>query len=290
VSTILKALKRLDEQRRADSLPKTLEEQLLASGARSADPAARRNKWLLATGGALLGLSLVAGGWIYARSDKRLELAAAAPPAPAASAPPPAAAAPQPSPRVASPAPPIYEAPRAEPEVPSARIEEAAPSRQPQGAEPAAALAATSALSAVAAEPRRDPAAQLPSQAALARRAPASAPEHSEDTAPQEPQSQIARPAARDSGAERETEMRTARADDETGAPAPSLPGLRVERTQWHPNPEKRSALVAVGESGETQELHEGDALDGAVVKEIRPSGVLFVRDGVEFKRGVGGR
>jgi hypothetical protein len=67
-------------------------------------------------------------------------------------------------------------------------------------------------------------------------------------------------------------------------------PEVWVERTLWHPNAEKRSALVRVGADGEVRELHEGDALDGVVVKEIRPSGVLFVHDGAEFKRGVGGR
>jgi hypothetical protein len=69
--------------------------------------------------------------------------------------------------------------------------------------------------------------------------------------------------------------------------PEPALT-VRVERTLWHPTPEKRSALVRVAADGEPRELSEGDAVDGFVVQEIRPSGVIFARDGREWRRGVG--
>ena len=67
-------------------------------------------------------------------------------------------------------------------------------------------------------------------------------------------------------------------------APAPAV---GVDRTQWHPTPEKRSAMIRIGEEA-ARELREGDAVNGVVVKEIRPSGVVFLHRGEEFVRRVG--
>jgi hypothetical protein len=75
----------------------------------------------------------------------------------------------------------------------------------------------------------------------------------------------------------------------ETPPPAPTAsapPTLAVERTQWHPAAEKRVAWVSA--AGETRELGEGDVIEGAIVREIRPSSVLFSFEGEELRRGVG--
>lgn len=69
--------------------------------------------------------------------------------------------------------------------------------------------------------------------------------------------------------------------------PAPALPSLRVEKTLWHPRPERREALVAV-DGGEPRLLHEGDELAGARVAEIQPSGVIFEQAGERVRRAVG--
>jgi hypothetical protein len=63
-----------------------------------------------------------------------------------------------------------------------------------------------------------------------------------------------------------------------------------VERTSWHPTPERRVAWVTVEGLAGTRELHEGDALGTLVVKEIRPSSVLFQHGGEPLSRRVGER
>jgi hypothetical protein len=69
-----------------------------------------------------------------------------------------------------------------------------------------------------------------------------------------------------------------------------SVPTVYVERTIWHPMAERRVAVVALEGNGETLELHEGDAVGTLVVGKIEPSGVYFVHDGVEVRRRVGAR
>jgi hypothetical protein len=63
-----------------------------------------------------------------------------------------------------------------------------------------------------------------------------------------------------------------------------------VERTSWHPKPERRVAWVRVEGLADARELHEGDAVGTLVVKEIRPSSVLFQHGGAEIQRRVGER
>ncbi|MFQ5418402.1 MAG: hypothetical protein ACE5FL_15355, partial [Myxococcota bacterium] len=68
------------------------------------------------------------------------------------------------------------------------------------------------------------------------------------------------------------------------------LPNVVVERTIWHPLAERRVAVVELPDRGESLELREGDAVGPLVVKEIGPSGVTFVNEGVELRRRVGER
>lgn len=66
------------------------------------------------------------------------------------------------------------------------------------------------------------------------------------------------------------------------------LADVSVERTSWHPKPERRSARVRVRETGEVLSLGEGDYVGGMIVEEITPSSVLFEAGGVEIRRRIG--
>ena len=70
-------------------------------------------------------------------------------------------------------------------------------------------------------------------------------------------------------------------------APAPAL---RVERTEWHPSPHRRVAVVELDGSGDPLRLREGDVVGALVVGEIQPSAVTFYHEGLELHRRVGDR
>jgi hypothetical protein len=72
--------------------------------------------------------------------------------------------------------------------------------------------------------------------------------------------------------------------------PPPSAPAVLVERTSWHPSAERRVAWVSVAGISGTRELHEGDAVGAFVVKEIRPSSVVFLHGADTLQRRVGTR
>jgi hypothetical protein len=69
-------------------------------------------------------------------------------------------------------------------------------------------------------------------------------------------------------------------------SPARSDDAVRVKRTQWHPEPSRRSADLDV--DGRSTSVHEGDVVGDYVVTEIRPSGVVLTRDGQRVERGIG--
>ena len=70
----------------------------------------------------------------------------------------------------------------------------------------------------------------------------------------------------------------------------PPPPALRVERTEWHPSPQRRVAVVELDGSGDPLRLHEGDVVGALVVGEIQPSTVTFYHEGIELHRRVGDR
>jgi len=70
----------------------------------------------------------------------------------------------------------------------------------------------------------------------------------------------------------------------------PPPPQVEVLQTVWHPSPGRRSARILVEGREEPVELHEGDAVGTLVVKEIQPSGVVFLHLGEELRRPVGSR
>jgi len=67
------------------------------------------------------------------------------------------------------------------------------------------------------------------------------------------------------------------------------VPELTVSRTIWHPDSERRAAVVSVSGQPEPLRLREGDSIRGLRVLEITPSGVNFDHDGVQLYKRVGG-
>jgi hypothetical protein len=63
---------------------------------------------------------------------------------------------------------------------------------------------------------------------------------------------------------------------------------VRVERTQWHPSPERRVAWVEVEGMTALREVREGERVGPYVVREIEPAAVLFADGNVELRREVG--
>ena len=68
------------------------------------------------------------------------------------------------------------------------------------------------------------------------------------------------------------------------------IPVVTVTRTVWHPKPERRSAIVEVAGNPAPVELKEGDRLGVLVLTQIKPSGVVFDYEGVELVRKIGAR
>jgi hypothetical protein len=70
------------------------------------------------------------------------------------------------------------------------------------------------------------------------------------------------------------------------------VPDVLVKRTVWHPDGTRREAVVEVlgGEVPRTVRMREGESLGALQLAEIRPSSVTFIHDGVELMRRVGAR
>jgi hypothetical protein len=67
------------------------------------------------------------------------------------------------------------------------------------------------------------------------------------------------------------------------------LPVLSIEKTIWHPDANRRVALVKLLEVDEVIRMKEGDAVGPLVVIDINPGSVLFTHDDVEIRYNVGG-
>jgi hypothetical protein len=305
MSTILKALKRVDDERKAEAAPKTLEEQVLSGAShKPREPDGSRNKWLFAVAGVGVGVLGGVGYWIAQREPEPPPVAAASPApesvvtrAPEAMAQAVAAARPWQMPRQG--------APVAGNELDANVREQLRPEVTREDGLPGA---LGSALPAAGNQPEPGVSAEIPPETRIEeQRARADALRRlaQRRTAPAEPQAtpEPARPsqapsappeAPADGGAafaakaEPERSAAPAPAREVEPASSPMRPALFVERTQWHPAPEKRSAWVRA--SGAASELREGDVIEGARVREIRPSSVSFEQAGEAWKRGVGER
>lgn len=256
MSTILKALRRL-EQERAKGAERPLREQVVMPRARRRGPWAVR----LAVGGAL-ALGFAATWNVLGGIDEPPEIPAVAP-APVAAPPPalvprPAAAPAQPAAvaRLAAPAPTSTPAP-----VAGAGV---APAATTSPAPPSAVVAAPDPTPPrVASVPALPPRARLPEPLAAADEPVVTSP--------------ITGRAPR--LVEEETPPRGAQAE---------LP-VDVVRTSWHPQAERRAAWVAIG--GESpREVKEGEWVGAYEVRSIEPDGVLFADGPLLVHRPVGQR
>lgn len=301
MSTILKALKKLDDDRRADAPGRTLEEQVLAAGAgaRVRPRGMPRSAMLGGAAAAFAVVGALAFAW-WQRAPKAEETAATAP-APVAAT---AHAEPAPRASVAAtrpPAAPIEQIPASEPlvarmETPSSDAAQPALETPQSGSRPSAAPVAAPALTAAATAEAPHPSIARSESSRPPTRSPKS-PARAKTTLPiPQPARQredaeeaisVLPPASRSEIAAEPEALAESTAAAEPVSVIPPRPEIWVERTQWHPTPEKRLAVVRFGTS-EPRELREGDAVDGVVVKEIKPSGVIFLRGGDEWKRGVG--
>jgi hypothetical protein len=284
MSTILKALRRLEEERDVQE-ERPLREQVAAPRAAAPRGMARPLTSLALILGVGVGAGVLAF-WSAQRDAKapaaseastpRVASSRPAEPAPAAPAPlPPAPVEPTPAPELAGPDP------------GAALLPEPAP--EPERRElPSGALASrVEVVRRPPPEPRIvdsepavvEPSAAVPTSVATRPKVPAASPPppRSARSAPRERTSSVA--------AQRPAPARPA-------APPPKpravTPGVHVERTVWHPVSDRRVAVVALDGAGGPREIREGDAVGSLVVSEIEPSGVVFLHQGVELRRRVG--
>jgi hypothetical protein len=343
LSTILKALRRLEEEKAATEEPRPLREQIARAPGAPTPP--RRRGWGAAAVALVLGVG--AGGgviwWLFGGQHAQPEVVASAPAAPAPAAQPapvaPPAAVPPPErqpgppdqafasdvemvdrpdalPRLADtepvqpgPAPTSLGAHRpVESSSAALRAREAALAEYqaaerarrglppepvapapPQPAEPLPVIPTQAdtllpappepAPAAVPAPPAPAPVAQTPAPPAPA---PAPAPVVAEARPAPKP---VVTPAA---PKPKPAAPRAApREEAPPPPPAPSI-AVAVEKTQWHPLADRRSAWVRVPGQGDAQRVVEGDVIDGAIVSAIEPSGVVFERNGQKIRRALG--
>ncbi len=267
MSTILKALRRLEREQAAGS-GRPLRERVATGDAEPEEPGpaprARLPRVALAAGVVVL----IAGAWYLGRSSTEradAELASAQPPVARRSDPLP--------PRVMIWRP-VAERPQAVP-----------PSREPE-AETAFAdeidFAVIERADVTQLEESVDAATTLV-QAEAATGEPRPAVPPTEDVAPPPPSAETATATPRSGPA----------VAPSPGADPPRIlpaapPEATLLRTSWHPDPARREAELQLVGSEEPIRLREGDAVGALIVITIEPSSVVFGHDGVELRRAVG--
>jgi hypothetical protein len=346
MSTILKALRRLEKEKVAPVSDRPLREAVAATP--HSPPPQRRRPWLPPLLALVLGIGVGASVLVlWPGGDPEIPLAAQTPQAPelppaqkpaATVAPPPApararaAAAPGPPDQAFSSGVAVVErpdrAPRIAPSPPAQPVnEEPAPGSVPPAAEYTRAGAASREAARKAAEPvaaapprpvaatRRESIVQVPPppaekpvrvaaadtsdgapapvtrSAAAKRPAPRTEPEMQPEPVPaREPERAVvaAKPPAPKPPTSEPQQAEPQQAEPQQAEPRTSEPGIRVTRTQWHPLPERREAVVEIAGRDQPVRVHEGDMVDAYKVSEIKPSGVVLERDGQQITRELG--
>jgi len=311
MSSILKALRRVEEEV-ASEAERDLREEVLAGRVRphAPLPAPRRSlRLVVASVGvvALLALGFALGRWLAALPPVPILESVARPAAPLQARPAASSAGaetPRPAPTAAStgsPAPVAAAAPA------DAAITAAAPAPAPTAAAPPAPSAAPAAPSpalpvvAVVAPPLPPPTGAfvddgepLGSDDSAAMPDRATEPSIREGFREEDPPPRVrARPAAPTTTKLEaiETPMRRTPPPPKPPRAAPALRSTppRVASTVWHPDGERRRAMVQVdGASGAAREVREGETVGSYLVLAIGPTGVVFRRDGADVTRRVG--
>lgn len=293
MSTILKALDRLEREKQAEQATRSLREEI-STQPQVGEPEAPRS--FRVPQGAWFALALIAVAgvtWFLASLSSTRE--------------PPARSEPVATPAIVEPS----ESPAAKPPPAARRAQSTGPQRpsdadgilaleRPVGSEttlrPAPPVAAPISEVAMTRQPPAvsvsapSPASPEPQQAAApAPRVPASPPVGSVASVaptPRTPAKQTASAAPRSVS----SEALPAAPAKVLESDAAQNARMRVSRTVWHPNLERRLAFVSLGDSARSLRVREGDAVGTFVVQRIEPSGVIFIRDGVEVRRGIGER
>ena len=336
MSTILKALRRLEEERAATEEPRPLREQI-ATAARGAERPPRRG-WLAAAGALVLGAAT--GGaliwWLFGTPAAAPVVAAAVPtPAPQVPAPAPVIPVPAPPEPAAVPGPPdqafasdveIVDRPEALPMVADSEPVQPGPAQpkpgqvRPVESSAAAERARQAALAeynaaerarrglppevaspippapaepipvlppaeSVAAQPPPTPA----PEAAPAPVAPAEPPAPAPVAQAPAPEVAAAQPAPKPAARKPAAAKPAPRKVDTKPAPSPAPPApevsVSVAKTQWHPLADRRIAWLRVPGDSEPRRVVEGDVIDGLLIAQIEPSGVVFERNGEKIRR-----
>jgi hypothetical protein len=310
VSTILKALQRLEDEKSADA-ERSLDEQIVA---RRSPPAPERRGLKIAAV-AIGGLAIAAVAFLFwlTREDPDAEVAMESPPpatAPAAAATTKVAADKPRRKPSARPAPAAREQrDSSEVEVSSVvEVVELLDAPPADSAAPAAAPNRTAAAAKAGAErparrrSARKPEPQVSRGAAEPRPVPKQAAnakppvtEISGNSAPAKPAPtppapvEVAVVAAKPAPiAEPASIPAPIREPEQKVVQRAKLPALSVEKTIWHPDADRRVAVVKLIDAEEVLRLKEGDAIGPLVVKTINPGSVVFNHDSIEIRYNVG--
>lgn len=329
MSTILKALRRLEEERTAKA-ERALREQVVGAAPRAAGSWRRLALRALAAALGVAVLSLALSSWRARRAAQPVAAPAAAT----------AAVQPTPPPQTATgatpPTPPpglVGGATAAAPLPPPAPSPASIVAMRPPGASailpganagPAASSASDVRAAAAALAPRPDVAVvqrppssppdlpQEPAQANEAPRAPEAAPPGAPPPLPRRaPVNSAAEPpSAAEQAATPSVPLHLQEVDPSLHSPygiredaasrpknhaklshpqaSASTSEVLVTRTTWHPSAERRLAVVRGAGDSQDREVHEGDSVGSLQVLRIEPSGVVFLRQGVEIRQRVG--
>jgi hypothetical protein len=323
LSTILKALRRLEEEKAATEEPRPLREQI-ASTPRG-PVRARRSGWLAACAALVLGAGT--GGaliWTLFGNQSAPPVVAAAPAVPSPQAPAPIAV-PEPP---AAPGPPdqafasdveMLERPEALPMLADSDPIQPGPAEpkpgqiRPVQTSAAAERARQAALAEYAAAERArrglppemvqpspptpaEPVPVLPAATAAVQPAPVLPAAPAPAPVAQTPVAEVvaAQPAPEPAREVKKTAAARPTAPKREAAPAPppapSAPqiAVSVEKTQWHPLADRRIAWLRVPGDPDALRVVEGDVVDGLLISAIEPSGVVFERDGEKIRRPLG--
>ena len=323
MSTILKALRRLEEEKSATPEGRPLREEI----ASSAPPASAGGSgaWVSAVVALLLGLSVGAGvfWWLSANETEAdvPTLAAATPTPPAPRAAPPVAPSPAPPERRVIPQPPgegppqkafaseveIVERPNPAPRIPDGDpiptsnkpkpgserpvLSSSAAQRARQAAADRAAVALPSASPPppVAKAPAPPPAPAKPERKRLARAVPRAQPAPTRaDAPPPAPPQKVAKAPAKPEPVPTPKEKPPAPVVEKPTAAA-NLPPFEVERTHWHPSADRRVAWLRLEGESESRRFVEGDVLGEHLVKAIEPAAIVLESSGgAEVRRQIG--
>jgi hypothetical protein len=261
VSTILKALRRLEEEKTAPVGRRPLREEVTRN---AGAPRSRRGAWLLALGGLVGGVA--AGVALLTLWPRDVAVQPSSPPLVRAPSRPPQVAPPE---REVSPGQLSAEALASPVEV----VERPKP-RPLVVHEPLPAVAAELERSSA----QRDPAASRPAPSV------ASPPPAAVSTAAQE-----APPTGLSTGSREATYAELEEIGRRLAEISPPVAaGIRIEQTLWHPRPDRRVAVLTLDGGDVPVRVHEGDTIRELVVSEIEPSGVVFTYRGEPSRLGLG--